>query len=136
MASPSRFTKLGTSGRSGATGKSDAFQKTYELRVPVVASGAEQTIDITFPNRAVLDIGMLNVFVAEVTGTTKTMNIGTDATNASSIESAISTATVGTQHITGGLVLSNDKITYTLGSADWVEFEGEIVIRVLASDTV
>lgn len=132
MTSPTRFTAVGTSGRKNQSSKSDAYQRTFELRTPIVASTSTQTISVQLPAICVLDGVYLNVINAEVTGVTKTIDVGLSLSGPTAIAAGASVASAGLFPLSGGQDGSQDFITYTLGSADFVEFEGELIVRVTA----
>lgn len=132
MSSPTRFTKIGTSGGSGKTGKSDAYQQTFEIATPIVATTATQTTTIQLPSVCVIEAAFLHVINAEVTGLTKTIDIGLSLGGSTDIAASQSVSDAGLFALSGGVTASQDFVTYTLGSADFVEFEGELVVRATA----
>ena len=148
---PTRFTELGLAGKPpgstdsdqrSALSTSDPFLKQYVINLPVVASAAEQTISsgagatADLPAHAVVLSGYLRVITAEVTGGTPTLNIGTLAGAGTELGSALAAGSIADVPFenTVPIAISGDSLTYTLGSADWVEFVGELVLLVMGSD--
>lgn len=137
MANPTRFTKLGTSGRTGTVNNTqDSYLKTYEFPILAVASSAEQDTGIAAPTKTVQVVSAyLYVNTAETTGTTKTLTVGTtsgggaDALGASSVAS---TGVVGTP-VTAAFI-GGGNWSFTLASANFAELDAVCVVTVLASD--
>lgn len=126
----------GSQGRQRDAGTtSDPYLRQYVVSLPVVASAAEQTLAFQMPANALGVTGFLRVVTAEVTGGTPTLDIGDSVGGSTSIAAALAAGAVGVVPLTTpGVVLSGADLTYTLGSADWVEFVGELVLTVIASD--
>lgn len=141
MVAKSRFIAVGTSGRTGvasdpsSSNRGDYFRQTITFTPTVVASAAEQTVNFTFPTGAQILHATINVFTPEVTGLTKTISVGVVGMG-SAIISGRSVAVAGI--VTGGAlgtpVQSGNQLTYTLGSADFVELDCEIIIDYLGSE--
>lgn len=148
---PTRFNEIGLAGKApgnetqqtinGSPGwqrdpeaSSDPYIRQYVIELPRVASAAEQALAFEMPANAMAMRGFLRVRTAEATGTTPTLSVGVVGTP-NNIASAISAAATGLVALddvptdVSGLTLA-----YQLGSADWAEFEGEVVLEVLASD--
>lgn len=134
MASPSRFTKVGVSGRTGES-EFDSYIQTFEFPVVAVASGAAQDTGIATPDTFLQVISaVLVVDTEETTGTTKTVDIGTTSTAAGVINDAdVSVAGVVGTPVTAALV-GGGNFTYTLGSADFAELSAFCVVTALCSD--
>ena len=147
---PQRFNEVGLAGRApgrdvvtpnGSPGfqrdpeaSSDPYVRQYVVELPRVASAAEQALAFVMPDNAVAMRGFLRVRTAEVTGTTPTINIGFTGTPAG-IASALAAGAVALVPLDAVPVdVSGETLAYQLGSADWAEFEGEMVLEVLASD--
>ncbi len=152
---PQRFNDLGLAGRKPGNGVqggtlqrealtvSDPFLQQFVMAIPIVASVAEQVSDIDLPDNAVMIAAFLRVITAEVTGGTATIDIGIDGVGAAVLGAGVLTDAVGAIPVTVAASLpipvtptvdvSGGTLTYTLGSDDWVEFEGELVLMVLAA---
>ncbi len=150
---PTRFNDLGLAGRKPGNNAgteqrepgtlSDPFLQQFVMAIPIVASVAEQVSSIVLPDEAVMIGGFLRVITAEATGGTQTLDIGIDGVGAAILGAAIATDAAGAIPITVAASLpipvtptvevSGGTLTYTLGSDDWVEFEGELVLMVLAA---
>jgi hypothetical protein len=134
-----RFNALGLSGSKDSTFNiGDHYIRFIEFPLPRVASTASQDTGIPLPTNTFLSLSAYVVTTtAEVTGTVKTIDIGTD-----SLETAIITdadvssvdpdqGTSFSQHVQAGAA---ETYHYRLGSADFAEFEGYAVIVVVGSD--
>ena len=132
MASPTRYGKLGFT--ANKDNPREAYMQIGQVALPVVASAAEQTTTYVFPSRCVIVGCYLDVETAEVTGLTKTLDVGLDTAGAAVLGNNLSTAATGSVLGLGGVVADGDTLTYTLGSADWVEFEGQIILDLIAQD--
>lgn len=130
--SHTRFSKIGLSGRKTEDSKSDAYQQAFEIKTPIVASTATQTTTVQLPSKCVIEASFLNVITAELTGLTKTIDVGLSLGGSTDIAAGQSVADAGLFALSGGQPASQDFVTYTLGSADFAEFEGEIILRVTA----
>ena len=148
---PQRFNEVGLAGReagsaaqgtiNGTPGRqrdagtsSDPYVRQYVIELPRVASAAEQALSFEMPANAVAMRGFLRVRVAEATGSTPTLNVGVAGTPAA-IASALAAGATGLVPLDAVPVdVSGLTLAYQLGSADWAEFEGEVVLEVLASD--
>lgn len=141
MVAKSRFGAVGTAGKpgnsadSGSENRGDYFVQTITFTPTIVASTAAQATGKILPTGAKVIDTTINVFTAEATGLTKTLSVGNSGA-ATSIINAASVAATGM--VDGGTigtpVQSGNEITYSLGSADWAEFDGEVVIRYLGSE--
>ena len=136
MATPTRFLKIGLAGRKSATTSSDPIAQQFTIPVTIVASTAEQDTGIEMPTGAAeVSVGV-NVLTAEVTGTTKTVDVGITS-NADALIDASDVSATGYLTRTGGagelpfpVNVSGTNITYALGSTDFVELKAEIVVTV------
>ena len=144
MGVATRYNEVGLAGRNpgnAATDQrdqgtsSDPFLRQFVIEIPRVASAAEQTLDFTMPANAIGVSGFLRVRTAEATGTTPTVDIGDSVGGATSLASALAAGAVANVPLeTPNVNLSGAALTYTLGSADFAEFEGELVLLIQASD--
>lgn len=132
-----RFNKIGVSGRraDGLT-KTDAYIQTLTVKLPTVASATAQDTGVPLPARcSVIDV-VVNRTVASTAGSTETVSIGTVGGTATSLLAAVATDAVGFISGTTATSVYNTgaNISYTLGSADIVDFSGEVVITLIGSD--
>lgn len=135
MAAPTRFTKVGLSGRTGvSTNTLDSFIQTFEIPLAIVASTAAQDTGIAAPANGKLLGGFIKVDTAEVTTASPTITLGVDG--------ATGTIGVGDVDAVGLKDLPNQdgytggtgNFTYTLSDTTFAEFAGSAVITVLAYD--
>jgi len=134
MTEPTRLIKVGTSGGKSTLFKSDASIQTLVAKLPIVASTGEQAIPLTIPASAIEVNICVNVIVPEVTGTTKTIDVGVASNGDQLIDGAQVDATglFGRTGIAGEFPypqpLNGASLVYQLGSADFVELEAEVII--------
>ena len=140
MANPSRFRKIGLTGRSSAsTNTLDSSLQTFEAPVTIVASTAEQDTGITLPAQGIVIGASVRVETAEATGLTKTIDVGITS-NADAIIDGASVSAVGTVGKTAGagelasVSCAGSNITYALGSADFAELDATILVTVLRTE--
>lgn len=137
MANPTRFTKLGTSGRTGTVNNTqDSYLKTYEFPILAVASAAEQDTGVAAPTKAIQVVSaMLYVNTAEATAAAKTLTVGTTSgggADALAATSVAATGPIGTP-VTVAFV-GGGNWSFTLAGADFAELDAVCVVTVLASD--
>ncbi len=138
MANPTRFTKVGLSGRTGvSTNTQDTYIRTYEIPVTAVASAAEQDTGIAAPTGFIQVISaLLVVTTAEATAAVKTLDLGTTSGSGDDALDGVSVAALGpvgtpsTDAFVGG-----GNWSYTLADDDFEELEAVAVVTVLASDS-
>ncbi len=131
----SRFNSIGLSGRKDvASNRSDAFKQIIEIPITLVASATEQSTGVILPTRCVVTSTIVNVFTAEATGTTKTIDVGLLAGGGADLANDVSVASTGFVVGESGVVGSGDEVTYTLGSADYAELEAVILLEITAAD--
>ncbi len=131
----SRFNSIGLSGRKDvASNRSDAFKQIIEIPITLVASATEQSTGVILPTRCVVTSTIVNVFTAEATGATKTIDVGLLAGGGADLANDVSVATTGFVVGESGVVGSGDEVTYTLGSADYAELEAVILLEITAAD--
>lgn len=136
-----------------------AAAKTLVIPLPIVAAATENDTGISLPAKCVVTGAFLDVTTAEATGGTKTLDVGTDGSgsndpdgfmdgiSAAAIGVIVPTLASGAQTL--GVLLSVDEdgagalspepdgtsggesITYTLGSDDWAEFVGNLVLSFI-----
>jgi len=135
MANPTRFNRIGAAGQKKSTAnRGDWFTQTFTFTPAVVASGTAQVTAVTLPTNCVSVSVTVNVLTAEATGTTKTLSVGFDGGSATALASVADVSAVALVAGTDNVIASGETLNYTLGSADFVELDCEVVIQVLASD--
>jgi len=140
-----RFNNISLQGAQGqkdtqtnATNTADTFIKTFEIPLTRVASGALQTTVIEAGNKWLQVISACVVVdVAEATGTTKTLTVGIGGA-AANVLAATSVAAVGAAGTPVEAAINvnstNNKFTYTLGSADWTTFQGRAIVTAICAN--
>lgn len=137
MANPSRLTKLGIAGSVRSTrNRGDYFKQIITAPITVVASTSVQTTTVQLPPQCVVTGAIVNVINAEVTGTTKTIDVGLSLGAGKELADGVSVADAGFVVGLGGVDGGQNFLTYTLGSADFVELDAEIVVEVIGSEGV
>ena len=137
MAAPTRYSKLGLSGRQGTSKNTqDSIMTTYEFPVKAVASASAQPVGIVAPKTVQAIGGYLKVNTAEVTGTTKTVSVGVVGAAAQFFATmdVSSTGPVGTPVTAVYNNSAGAEFAYILGSADFAELDATMVIWVIGSD--
>ena len=133
-AAPQRLTKSSTAGSKKLDeNRGDYFTQTITFPVTVVASATEQDTGILLPPNCQVLSATINVFTAEATGTTKLVDLGVVGTPTAITTNADVSSTgfagLGTVVNTGAVNLS-----YTLGSADYVELDAEAVVVIMGTE--
>ena len=115
------------------------YERTFIIRLPIVASASAQAIAYTsikgWPTKyAKVVSSAVNIITAESTGTTKTVSLGyagstTTFVNAQSVATATTIAGVGA---TANLAATN--LSYTLGSNNFAEAVLEAILKVECID--
>jgi len=136
-----------------------AVEKIKAISITTAPTGAEQSTGWSLPDKAIVKKVWIDVTTAEATGGTKTLDVGTDGSGSNDPNgflAAVSVAATGVKKGTldsagqtvGVLLLADedgagavvpeedvtsggDTITYTAGSAGWVEFIGTIYIQYI-----
>jgi hypothetical protein len=131
---PSRFNKLSTAGQVKVDeNRGDIFTQTITFPITVVAASTEQDTGILLPPNCQVIRATINVFTAEATGATKLVDLGVVGTPTAIITNGNVAGTgfvgVGTVVNTGAVNLS-----YTLGSADYVELDAEAVVVIMGTE--
>jgi hypothetical protein len=111
--------------------------KMKKISITAPANAAETTVSGTWalPANALVVRALFKVTTAEATGTTKTVNIGTKSSTGGDADGLLAAGNVsatgvliGAGALIGTYVTSNDVITITAGSADFVELAGTLYI--------
>jgi CRISPR/Cas system type I-B associated protein Csh2 (Cas7 group RAMP superfamily) len=114
------------------------LSSTFEIPLTVVASAAAQTTAIEAGTKWLQVLSaVIVVDVAEVTGTTKTISVGIggSATNVLAATSVSSIGVAGTPVAAAIAVTSGtNKFSYTLGSANFVEFRGRAIVTAICAN--
>jgi len=129
---PTRFSALSSTGRKGTEtnqGVSDPASQTYVIKLPLVASDAEQVLSVTAPERGVVKQVVLNVINEETAGDPATISIGLEGGVGTELGDGLSLALPVPVEGTSGAVVEGQAITYTLAGTDFVSFEAELVVE-------
>jgi hypothetical protein len=132
-----RYDAIGLSGRKGTDNNSqDTRLKTYEIPLTVVASASAQDTGIPLPSGVAQAVSAyVRIVTAEATGVTKTIDVGVVGGSDTAFINAASVAATGyagapvTTAVSGG----SANLSYTLGSADFVELDAVAVITLAVS---
>ncbi len=110
------------------------------IRVGAAPDGSEQASGLTLPARCVVLGAWVDVRVAEVTGTGKTMVIG-PTSDPNGYLTAVDVSSVGVKNATVGALLpttgagdvtgAGENVVFTASNNDWVEFRGDIYVMYL-----
>lgn len=110
------------------------------IRVGAAPDGSEQPSGLTLPANSVVLGAWLSVKVAEVTGTIKTIDLGTP-TDPNGYLAAADVSAVGVVNVPAGALLPGDgtgdvtsggeNVVFTAGDVDWVEFRGDFYVMYL-----
>lgn len=126
--------------QTNTTNKSDTFIKTFEIPLPRVASAAAQTTVVEAGTRWLQVISaVIVVDVAEVTAVAKTISIGIGgaAANVMAATSVAATGAVGTPVENAiNVTTANNKFTYTLGGADFAQFQGRAIVTAICANVL
>jgi len=130
-----RYNGVGSAGVRGAVGnagKSDPIARTRVFNLPIVASGAAQTISgFTFPTASNITSAYINVIGAETVGASKTISVGLAGGGATDVLNAQSVAATGLFGASPNVNATGEDLTYTLGSADFSDGEFQLVVEYL-----
>ena len=129
---PTRYSALSSTGRKGTEtnqGVSDPASKTYVVKLPLVASDAEQTLEVNAPERGIVKQVILNVITAESEACPATVSIGLQGGTGTELGDGLSLETSIPVEGTSGAVVAGDAITYTLSGSDFSTFEAELVVE-------
>lgn len=126
--------------QTNATNTADTFIKTFEIPLPRVASAAAQTTVVEAGTKWLQILSaVIVVDVAEVTGTTKTISVGIGAGAANVLAAtSVAAATVVGTPVTAAIPVtsSTNKFTYTLGSANFAEFQGRAIVTAICASVL
>ncbi len=110
------------------------------IRVGAAPDGSEQSSGLTLPARSVVIGAWVDVRVAEVTGTGKTLVVG-PTSDPNGYLTAVAVGAVGVKNATVGALLpttgagdvtgAGETVTFTASNNDWVEFRGDIYVMYL-----
>jgi hypothetical protein len=110
------------------------------IRIGAAPDGSQQLSGFTLPSRSVVIGAWINVLVAEVTGTTKTVDVGRESDPDGYLD-GVDVSAVGVKNATVGALLpttgagdavgGGEVATFTSGSADFVELRADIYLMYL-----
>ncbi len=156
---PVRFSSGVFTGNRSSAVKVELVLKSFTIPVKFDDGGTENITLQVLPTKAIVDSVHLNVRTAEASGATKTLDVGTDSTSSGDADgymNGVDVSTAGLKKATlldgsvtlGALlfveagvgadvanapesdVASGGKaISWTPGSADFAEFEGDILVK-------
>jgi len=132
-----RLNSLGLSGRKSDENRSDFVMQNVVVPLSAQPTASPIATGIFLPEGSVVLHAVQRVFVAEVTGTTKTVTVDRGGDDIITTSSVASTGTGGPALAapvpsgTYGNSGTTDEINVTLGSADFAELEGEVVLNCL-----
>jgi hypothetical protein len=129
-----RYGRLSMSGRPEVGNTGDYFREHLVIQLPRVASAAATGTGVVLPANTNVVGAHLRILTAEATGTTTTVDIGTDTAGDAIFNDQSVAATGFFPASLPPVAASGAEITYTLGSADYAEFEAELLIEIIASD--
>ena len=128
-------------GFSGGVGrkynKTDSKLVTYEFDIEATANGSQINTGIRIDSIAQVVSAFVKVDTAEVTGTTKTLNVGVYGGTAAAFLSAVNCSTTGPKGTPVTLVQdtsTNNTIGYTFASGNWAEFKGVVSLTMIQAD--
>ena len=143
MAKPTRLSKLGLGGKQNIRNADSTLTNRgdYSLRVVsfvpnLVASASPQASGVFIDPCIILNAG-INTTTGEATGVTPTLECGFVGGSDSAVFAATTVNSDNTWiKVSGsGLVASQrEELSFTLGSADWADFDGEIILTVLEAN--
>ena len=136
MTARTRYLALGLTGKQSSTdNEQDSFIKTFEFNINAIASGAEQDTGIAAPSGIIQVISAyIDVGTAEVTGTTKTVDVGIVGQPAVFLNDADVSATGPSGTPVTAAISGGANFSFTLASANFAELVSRCVVTVLATD--
>lgn len=136
MANPTRFTKIGLSGRIGKNNTQDSFIQTFEFPIQAIDSDTEQDTGIKAPKTIQAIGAYINVITAESTAIVKTVSVG--IIGASTVflisEDVSATGPVGTPVTAAYDNSALANFSFILGDALFEELEATCVVWVIGSE--
>lgn len=139
MAAPTRYNLLGMSGKASVLSDGNEFNRgdygetNTAFAVKAVQSGAAQDTGIPTAE-GVGVVAFVDIKTAEVTGTTKTLDVGFSGGSGDELIQAANVAATGV--IPGNVnikVAAGQTLTFTLGSADFQELDCDVVIKFIGA---
>lgn len=136
MAAPTRFSRVGFSGRKDTTSnQKDTFLQTFEFDLAIAASTDAQDSGVKVPAGIVQVVSAyIDVATVEATGTTKTVSVGVGGAGNNILNGASVAAVGGVGTPVAAAInttTANNEMTFTLGSADFAELAGRVVVTLL-----
>lgn len=122
-------------GRPGEVGKNegsgDPLTEEYNISIPLIASAAEQTIDLPLlPSKGFIIQSILNTITPSTAGSAQTIDIGITGNSTGLFSAAVTNGTVPLLGV-GALATAGEQLVYTFGSADIDVYESELFLRVI-----
>lgn len=142
MATPTRTSKQSVAYKKSlinsvgtVQNRGDYAMTTKAFVASVVASAVAQSTGVKLLPGMTYLIGQ-NITTEETTGLTKTISVGFVGGTGTELLNAASVAASGfiPAATTVVAVDAEQELSYTLGSADWVEYDGEIIVHMLESN--
>ena len=140
MAAPTRRSSIGLSGQPGKFSNGNEFNRrdyaenNTAFVVKAVQSGAAQDTGIATAD-GVAVVAFVDIKTAEVTGTTKTIDVGFSGGSGDELIQGANVASTGV--IPGNVnikVAAGQTLTFTLGSADFQELDCDVVIKFIGAN--
>lgn len=103
-----------------------AVDKIAKIAITAPADGTETATGFTLPDKAIVRDVFLDVTTAEVTGTTKTITVGTDSSDSGDADGFLTGVSVGTTGLKKGTVADG---AVTLGELLLTDIDGTIDVK-------
>ena len=137
---PTRLTKLSTAGKKSKVNsdglvlnRGDYFRQTIAFVIPLIPTTVETGTGILVPAGVAVSV-FLNIISPEVTGTTKTIDIGLLSGTGDEFIDGGSVAAAGIVIGDVSVLTAGDEITYKLPSTNFAELDAENVIEIIGTD--
>jgi len=136
MTARTRYSAIGLAGKKESDNNSkDSFVKTFEFDINAIASGSEQDTGVAAPAGSIqLLSAYIEVATAEVTGTTKTVDVGIVGQPAVFLNDASVAATGPSGTPVQAAISGGANFSFTLASANFAELVSKCVVTVIATD--
>ena len=136
MASPSRFTKLGS---TNLKNKTDAYMEAVQFPIVAVAADTAQTVDVKTPSESMqVYSAYIQINTPESSATVTTVSVGvTGANNGAAViaDAAVDSAGVAGKPVTEAIKTTPlTKFTYTLADSDFEELDAVCIVHYVGID--
>lgn len=125
---------MALTGRPGVTDKNEGTgapgRTEFNVVLPLVASGAEQTLTTTMPAKGIITDAYLNIQAASTAGVAQTISVGIAGSSTALLNAQATTAT-GIFASSKDVQTAGEAIVYTLGGADIVGLDAELLLQVV-----